>query len=51
MATATRPGAMMIATSVRGPRDTSDFSIDVDVDVNVDVVIDLDLGIDFFSIF
>ena len=51
MATATRPGSMMFATSILGPRDTSDFSVDVDVNVNVDVVIDLNLGIDFFSIF
>ena len=51
MATAARPGAMMIATSVLGPRDMSDFSVDVDVDVTVDVAIDLGLGIDFFSIF
>ncbi|MDG2306579.1 MAG: hypothetical protein P8R42_18400 [Candidatus Binatia bacterium] len=51
MATASRPGAMVIATTVLGPRDTSDFSVQVDVDVNVDVVIDLNLGIDFFSIF
>ena len=51
MATATRPGAMMIATSVLGPRDTADFSVNVDVDVDVDVLIDLNLGIDFFSIF
>ncbi|MBM4265244.1 MAG: hypothetical protein FJ144_01305 [Deltaproteobacteria bacterium] len=51
MASATRAGAMMIATSVEGPRDISDFSIEVEVDVDVDVSIDLDLGIDFFSIF
>lgn len=49
--TATRPGAMLIATTILGPRDTADFSVDVDVDVNVDVVIDLNLGIDFFSFF
>lgn len=42
---------MMIATTVQGPRDTADFSVDVDVDVTVDVVIDLNLGIDFISIF
>jgi len=51
MVSASRPGAMMIATSVLGPRDTADFSVDIDVDVNVEVVIDLNLGIDFFSIF
>jgi len=51
MATASRPGSMMIATTVQGPRDTADFSVDVDVDVTVDVVIDLNLGIDFISIF
>jgi len=51
MGTATRPGAMVIATTILGPRDTSDFSVDIDVDVHVDVVIDLNLGIDFFSIF
>ena len=51
MASATRPGSAMIATSVLGPRDMSDFTVDVDVDVTVDVLIDLNLGIDFFSIF
>ena len=51
MAVATRPGSMMIATSVLGDRDTADFSVNVDVDVDVDVSIDLNLGIDFFSIF
>lgn len=51
MGTATRPGSMMIATTILGPRDTADFSLQVDVDVDVDVVIDLNLGIDFFSIF
>jgi hypothetical protein len=51
MVTASRPGAMTIATALLGERETADFSVDVDVDVTVDVTVDIDLGFDFFSIF
>ena len=47
MATASRPGAMFIGTSVFGPRDIPDISVQVDVDVNVD----LTLGLDFSHLF
>ncbi len=45
MASAGRPGAMVIATSAVGPRDLAD--IEVRVDVDVDVSIDIDFGFDF----
>lgn len=45
MVSASRPGAMLIATSIAGPRSIEDVSVHVDVDV------DLDLGFSFFSIF
>lgn len=47
MVTASRPGGMLIATSIMGPRDIPDVS----VQVNVDVDVDLDLGFSFFSLF
>jgi hypothetical protein len=47
MVTASRPGAMFIATSILGPRDIPDLS----VQVNVDVDVDLDFGFSFFSLF
>lgn len=47
MVSASRPGAMFVATSILGPRDIPDVS----VQVNVDVDIDLDLGFSFFSLF
>lgn len=47
MVTAARPGGMLIATSIMGPRDIPDVSVQVDVDVDVD----LDFGFSFFSIF
>jgi hypothetical protein len=47
MVTASRPGAMFVATSVFGKRDIADISVQVDVDVNVD----LSLGLDFSSLF
>lgn len=45
MVTASRPGGMVIATSVLGPRDIPDVSVQVDVDI------DLDFGFSFFSLF
>lgn len=47
MVTAARPGGMLIATSIMGPRDIPDVSVQVDVDVDVD----LDFGFSFFSLF
>jgi len=47
MVTASKPGGMVIGTSIMGPRDIPDVSVDVDVDVDID----FDLGISFFSIF
>lgn len=50
MASAGRPGAMVIATSTLGTRDLADFEVKVDVDV--DVNIDIDFGFNFgISIF
>ena len=46
MVTASRPGGMLIATSIMGPRDIPDVS----VQVNVDVDVDFDLGFSFFSL-
>jgi hypothetical protein len=47
MVSASSPGGMFIATSIMGPRDIPDVS----VQVNVDVDIDLNLGFSFFSLF
>jgi len=47
MVSASSPGAMIIATSIMGPRDIPDVS----VQVNVDVDIDLNFGFSFFSLF
>lgn len=47
MVTASKPGGMLIATSILGPRDIPDLS----VQVNVDVDVDLDFGFSFFSLF
>jgi hypothetical protein len=47
MVTASRPGGMLIATSIMGPRDIPDVNVQVDVDVDVD----LDFGFSFFSLF
>jgi len=47
MVSAARPGAMLIATSIMGPRDIPDVSVQVGVDVDID----FDLGFSFFSIF
>jgi hypothetical protein len=47
MGVASRPGAMVVATRVLGPRDISDINVDVDVDVEVDV----DIGINFLDFF
>lgn len=47
MVTASRPGGMLIATSIMGPRDIPDINVQVGVDVDVD----LDFGFSFFSLF
>jgi hypothetical protein len=47
MVTASSPGGMLIATSIMGPRDIPDISVQVDVDVDID----LDFGFSFFSLF
>lgn len=47
MVTASRPGGMFIATSILGPRDIPDVSVQVGVDVDVD----LGFGFSFFSLF
>lgn len=47
MVTASKPGGMLIGTSIMGPRDIPDVSIQADVDVDID----FDLGFGFFSIF
>jgi len=47
MITASRPGAMFIATSIMGPRDIPDVSVHAGVDVDID----FGLGFSFFSLF
>lgn len=47
MVTASKPGGMLIATSILGPRDIPDISVQIGVDVDID----FDLGFDFFSLF
>jgi hypothetical protein len=47
MVTASRPGAMFIATSIMGPRDIPDISVQFGADVDID----FDLGFSFFSLF
>ncbi|MEW6272572.1 MAG: hypothetical protein AB1689_25110 [Thermodesulfobacteriota bacterium] len=47
MITAARPGGMFIATSIMGPRDIPDVSVQVGADVDID----FDLGFSFFSLF
>lgn len=47
MVSASRPGGMLIGTSILGPRDIPDLSVQIDVDVDID----LDFGFSFFSLF
>ena len=47
MVSASRPGGMFIATSIMGPRDIPDVSVQVGVDVDVD----FGIGFSFFSLF
>lgn len=47
MVSASRPGAFLIATTILGPRDIPDVSVQVNVDLNID----FNLGFDFFSLF